>query len=134
MAYSECLPARLNPLAERTCFSLQVYSRAAAASMSTGAPLLRAAGSSCGKGLGAARGLRARVPALLVTIGCALLFAVLVASLEASGTYTAHLHRGAPAVDQAAGLPVTPMLPPLGDMRGAVLSFCSRASRRGPSI
>ena len=134
MAYSECLPARLNPLAERTCFSLQVYNRAAAAGMSTGAPLLRAAGSSCGKGLEAARGLRARVPAPLGTIRCAMLFAMLVAGLEASGFCTAHLHHGAPAVDQAAGVPVTPMLPPLGDMRGAALSFCSRASRRGPSI
>ena len=114
---------------------MQVYSRAAAAGMTTGAPLLRAAGSSCGKGLGAACRLHAWVPAPLRTIGCALLLAVLVASLEASGSCTAHLHvRGAPAVDQAAGLPVTPTLPPLGDMRGAVLSFCSRASRRGPSI
>jgi hypothetical protein len=29
MAYSKCLPTRLNPLAERTCFS-QVWSSAAA--------------------------------------------------------------------------------------------------------
>ena len=125
MAYSECLPTRLIPPAERTCFSHQVFNRAAAAVMPAGALILRAAGSSCGKGLGAARGLRARMPAPLVAIGCAMLFAVVVASLEASGTYTAHLHRGAPAVGQAAGLPVTPTLPPLGDRRGggAVISL-----------